>query len=62
MTYNNIKNKSILIVDDNFWYIEMAKSFLFKFTANIDNASNGQNAITQCQNNYYDIILMDLMM
>ena len=62
MAYQNIKNKSILIVDDEIYNFTRTKGFLEEFTSNIDTASNGQNAITQCQNNYYDIILMDLMM
>jgi len=62
MAYQNIKNKSILIVDDEICNITRTKEFLKEFTDNIDTASNGQNAIMQCQNNYYDLILMDLMM
>ena len=62
MAYQNIKNKSILIVDDEIYNITRTASFLKEFTDSIDTASNGQNAIMQCQNNYYDLILMDLMM
>ncbi|MDA7705423.1 response regulator [Rickettsiales bacterium] len=62
MTHNNIRNKSILIVDDEIYNITRTVKFLEELTNNIDSASNGQNAITQCQNNYYDLILMDLMM
>lgn len=62
MAYQNIINKSILIVDDEIYNITRTASFLKEFIDNIDTASNGQNAIMKCQNNYYDIILMDLMM
>ena len=62
MAYKNIKNKSILIVDDIIFNITRTSNFLKEFTDNIDTASNGQNAIIACQNNYYDLILMDLMM
>ena len=62
MAYQNIKNKSILIVDDEIYNITRTFNFLKELTDNIDTASNGQNAIMQCQNNYYDLILMDLMM
>ena len=61
MAYKNIQNKSILIVDDEICNITRTIKFLEEFTDNIDTASNGQNAIMQCQNNYYDLILMDLM-
>jgi CheY-like chemotaxis protein len=62
MAYQNIQNKSILIVDDIIFNITRTFGLLKEFTDNIDTASNGQNAIMQCQNNYYDLILMDLMM
>jgi CheY-like chemotaxis protein len=62
MAYSNIKNKSILIVDDIIFNITRTAGLLKELTDNIDTASNGQNAIMQCQNNYYDLILMDLMM
>ena len=62
MAYQNIKNKSILIVDDEIYNITRTFNFLKEFTDNIDTAINGQNAILACQNNYYDLILMDLMM
>jgi CheY-like chemotaxis protein len=62
MAYQNIQNKSILIVDDEICNITRTIKFLEELTNNIDTASNGQNAILACQNNYYDLILMDLMM
>ena len=62
MAYKNIQNKSILIVDDEICNITRTIKFLEELTNNIDTASNGKNAIIACQNNYYDLILMDLMM
>ena len=51
MAYQNIQNKSILIVDDIIFNITRTSKFLKEFTDNIDTASNGQNAILARQNN-----------
>lgn len=42
MAYQNIKNKSILIVDDEIYNITRTVKFLEELTNNIDTASNAK--------------------
>ena len=56
-------NKRILIVDDNDLNIKVAKKALADFKFSIDTASNGEECISKViESNYYDLILMDIMM
>lgn len=56
-------NKRILIVDDNKLNIKVAKKALAGFGFIIDEAMNGQDAISLVEaGNKYDVILMDIMM
>ncbi len=55
--------KKILIVDDNKLNIKVAKRALNDFNFNIDEAYDGEQAIKLVRDgNYYDLILMDIMM
>ncbi len=60
-TYN-FGNKNILIVDDNKLNLKVAERALEEFHFNIDEASNGKDAIEKAKNKHYDLILMDIMM
>ena len=55
-------NKRILIVDDNKLNLKVAKKALEDFKFEIDEASDGNEAIEKVKNKKYDLILMDIMM
>ena len=57
-----LKDKSILIVDDNQLNILVAQKFLSKWSINHDKAHNGFEAVNKVIENSYDLILMDLSM
>lgn len=54
--------KKILIVDDNFLNIKVAKRALQDFDFIIDEAFNGAECLEKVKENKYDLILMDIMM
>ena len=58
------KNKSILIVDDNKLNIKVARRSIETLNfKSIDECYNGQECLDKIKNgNYYDVILMDIMM
>ena len=58
----NLKNKNILIVDDNKINILVAKQCLLKEGLIISEASNGLEAVELTKNKSFDIILMDIQM
>jgi CheY-like chemotaxis protein len=51
---------TILVVEDNFIAQTVAKSLLSSMNCRVDVASTGVDAITLCQKNHYDLILMDI--
>ncbi len=56
-------HKKILIVDDNKLNIKVAKKALQDFDFDIDECYNGEECLNKIkQGNYYDLILMDIMM
>ena len=56
-------DKKVLIVDDNKLNIKVASKVLSGFELNIDSCDSGFSAIQKIENNeYYDIIFMDIMM
>jgi len=56
-------DKKVLIVDDNKLNIKVASKVLSEFELNIDSCDSGFRAIEKIENNeYYDIIFMDIMM
>lgn len=52
----------VLVVDDNKMNIIIASRFLNKWNVTINEASNGMMAIQMVQNNFYDLVIMDLQM
>ena len=58
----DIKNKKILIVDDNMLNIKVASRLMSQYELEIDSALSGQEAIEKVKNNKYDLIFMDDMM
>lgn len=53
--------KTILLVDDETIHREIAESLLSP-QYKVDFAKNGLEAISKCEQNHYDLILMDLQM
>jgi signal transduction histidine kinase/CheY-like chemotaxis protein len=56
------KGFKILLVDDNHLNLMVAKSFLEKWSAEVDTAENGADALAKINLNSYQLILMDLQM
>ncbi len=52
----------VLFVDDAKVNLMMGKKLLSHFGLDVDTAENGQQAIEHCQNEVYQLILMDLEM
>jgi len=52
----------VLIVDDNKMNVIIASRFLNKWNVTIEEAHNGMVAIQMVQNNFYDLVIMDLQM
>jgi len=60
---NNLKTKTILVVDDEPFNLEFINELLSETQAKILNASNGQQAVDICRNQTkIDLILMDIKM
>jgi PAS domain S-box-containing protein len=60
--YDFIKNRSILIVEDNKINAEIAKTMLVKLGAKVEIAANGIEAIDKVFDNEYALIFMDVQM
>jgi CheY-like chemotaxis protein/HPt (histidine-containing phosphotransfer) domain-containing protein len=56
------KSPCILVADDNEVNQKIAQLILQKAGYRVDVAENGQQAVEACQQNYYDLILMDIQM
>ncbi len=59
---DNLKNKDILLVEDNEFNQYLATIILEELQMNVSNANNGEEAIELLLNNKYDLILMDIQM
>ncbi len=57
-----LKNKEILIAEDNELNLKMAQRFLLKWNILVDTAENGEVAVNLSLKKKYDLILMDLQM
>lgn len=57
-----LKDKRVLLVDDDNFNRLLGKTILDKFKCQTDVAKNGEQAILFLQNNNYDIILLDIHM
>jgi signal transduction histidine kinase/ActR/RegA family two-component response regulator len=60
--FKDLKNLKILIAEDNKINMLIARKFLRKWGVILTEAVNGKEAITFCENNTYDLILLDLEM
>lgn len=58
----DLKGMRVLVVDDNKMNVIIASRFLSKWNVTIDEAHNGMVAIQMVQNNFYDLVIMDLQM
>lgn len=54
--------QKLLIVDDEEKIIEVLREYAEFEHYEVDSASNGMEAIQQCRNNKYDLVIMDVMM
>ncbi|KAA0258232.1 response regulator [Deferribacter autotrophicus] len=59
---NKLKNKKILVVDDNELNRDIIKSFLIHYEVNVETSDNGFDAINKCLTNDFDAIIMDYHM
>lgn len=57
-----LSNKKVLLVEDNEMNRVLAKIVLSQYSAIVDEAVNGEQAVAAVRNNHYDIILMDMRM
>jgi signal transduction histidine kinase/ActR/RegA family two-component response regulator len=59
---NLLKNKLILLAEDNEMNLKVARRYLEKWEMIVETAMNGNEAMILARDNKYDIILMDLQM
>ena len=57
-----IEGADVLLVEDNEINQDVAKAYLVKMKVNVIVANNGKEALDLVQENFYDMILMDLQM
>jgi signal transduction histidine kinase len=60
--YKNLQGLNVLIAEDNKINMLIAKKFLLKWGVNLTEAINGKKAIELCEQNKYDLLLLDLEM
>lgn len=58
----NISNNRVLVVDDNEINLKLAKTLLEMQGVQVSTAEDGKQAINMANNNFYDLIFMDLHM
>jgi len=61
-TERNLQGMRVLVVDDNKMNLMIASKFLKKWQVQAEEAISGELAIEMVNNNYYDLIIMDLQM
>lgn len=59
---SSLKNKRILLVEDDKFNLVYTKSLFEKWRVSYDVAGNGEEAITKLSENTYDVVVMDLEM
>jgi len=59
---NPLKNKKVLLVEDNEINRFLATTVLGKWDLNVDLAEDGKKAVDKVQANSYDVVLMDIQM
>ena len=58
----NLQGMRVLVVDDNKMNLMIASKFLKKWQVQAEEAISGELAVEMVNNNYYDLIIMDLQM
>ena len=58
----DLKQKKVLVVDDNDMNRLVLKRLLVNWNAQFEEASDGQIAVEKCKQNEYDLVLMDIEM
>lgn len=56
---NQLKEKKLLVVDDNANAREIFSEILKRFGCQVDTAVNGYDALTKCETQHYDLLLLD---
>ncbi len=56
------KKLKVLIAEDNFVNMAVARRFLVKWGIEVHEAVNGREAVEKCRANHYDLVLIDLEM
>jgi len=59
---SKLYGKRVLLVEDNSMNVMVAQKFLHRWKMEMEVASNGHEAVKMADENFYDIILMDLQM
>jgi signal transduction histidine kinase/response regulator of citrate/malate metabolism len=62
LIYETLRDKKILIVDDEEFNRLLLNTILSKFDLTISEAKNGNEAVDLIRNNKYDLVLMDIRM
>lgn len=60
--FANLRDLSVLLVEDNFINREVAKAFLKPLCRQIDEAENGEEALQRLTDGRYDVVFMDMRM
>jgi CheY-like chemotaxis protein len=60
--YSILKNKTVLVTEDNQVNVYVLKQFLKKWEMQVDVAENGEMALNMIQSKDYDMVLMDIHM
>jgi len=58
----SLKDKKVLIVDDDRLTLAIVGKYFTTLEAQVDYASDGQEAVDKIKENYYDICIMDIYM
>jgi PAS domain S-box-containing protein len=57
-----LKNKKVLLVEDNKFNRQIAKALLINVQLQVDEAENGEKAVEMLRHHRYDLVLMDVQM
>ena len=57
-----LKDKNLLVVDDDYFMQEIVKDILISKGAKVDTASNGEEALHAIKPNYYSCVILDIQM
>lgn len=54
--------RKILIVEDDFYILDIYKSTFLSASYKVDTAENGEKTLQKLKKNTYDVLLLDIMM